>query len=189
MKALILFFLVSASSLIAVADTLADNYNHQLYYTAPATIWEETLPLGNGRLGMMPDGGIDKEHIVLNEISLWSGMEADYGNPDASRSLPAIQQLLFEGKNKEAQELMYNSFVPKKPESGGTYGNYQMLADLTLNFSIPVKKKFASDEVVPVTNYRRWLDLRDAVAYTTFTKGGIDYQLSLIHISEPTRPY
>lgn len=176
MKALILFFLVSASSLIAVADTLADNYNHQLYYIAPATIWEETLPLGNGRLGMMPDGGIDKEHIVLNEISLWSGMEADYGNPDASRSLPAIQQLLFEGKNKEAQELMYNSFVPKKPESGGTYGNYQMLADLTLNFSIPVKKKFASDEVVPVTNYRRWLDLRDAVAYTTFTKGGIDYQ-------------
>lgn len=176
MKALILFFLVSASSLIAVADTLADNYNHQLYYTTPATIWEETLPLGNGRLGMMPDGGIDKEHIVLNEISLWSGMEADYGNLDASRSLPAIQQLLFDGKNKEAQELMYKSFVPKKPESGGTYGNYQMLADLTLNFSIPVRRKFASDEVVPVTNYRRWLDLRDAVAYTTFTKGGIDYQ-------------
>ena len=159
-----------------MADTLADNSNHQLYYTTPATIWEETLPLGNGRLGMMPDGGIDKEHIVLNEISLWSGMEADYGNPDASRSLPAIQQFLFEGKNKEAQELMYNSFVPKKPESGGTYGNYQMLADLTLNFSIPVKKKFVSGNRVPVTNYRRWLDLRDAVAYTTFTKGGIEYQ-------------
>lgn len=33
---------------------------------------------------MMPDGGVDREHIVLNEISLWSGMEADYGNPDAS---------------------------------------------------------------------------------------------------------
>lgn len=47
----------------------ADVYNHQLYYTAPATIWEETLPLGNGRLGMMPDGGVDREHIVLNEIS------------------------------------------------------------------------------------------------------------------------
>lgn len=43
-------------------------------------------------------------------------MEADYGNPDAARSLPAIQQLLFEGKNKEAQELMYSSFVPKKSE-------------------------------------------------------------------------
>ena len=53
------------------------------------------FPLGNGRLGMMPDGGVDREHIVLNEISLWSGMEADYGNPDASRSLPAIQQLFI----------------------------------------------------------------------------------------------
>ena len=30
---------------------------------------------------------------------------------------------------------MYSSFVPKKPESGGTYGNYQMLADLNIDFS------------------------------------------------------
>ena len=27
-----------------------------LWYTAPAAQWEETLPLGNGRLGMMPYG-------------------------------------------------------------------------------------------------------------------------------------
>lgn len=126
---------------------------------------------------MMPDGGVDREHIVLNEISLWSGMEADYGNPDASRSLPAIQQLLFEGKNKEAQELMYSSFVPKKPESGGTYGNYQMLADLNIDFSFPHRRKTISEnDAAPVTDYRRWLDLRDAVAYTSFTKEGIDYQ-------------
>lgn len=126
---------------------------------------------------MMPDGGVDRELIVLNEISLWSGMEADYGNPDASRSLPAIQQLLFEGKNKEAQELMYSSFVPKKPESGGTYGNYQMLADLNIDFSFPHRRKTTSEnDAAPVTDYRRWLDLRDAVAYTSFTKEGVDYQ-------------
>lgn len=65
---------------------------------------------------MMPDGAIGKEHIVLNEISMWSGSEANYLNPDASKSLPEIRRLLFEGKNKEAQELMYTSFVPKKPE-------------------------------------------------------------------------
>ena len=47
-----------------------------LWYDEPAVQWEETLPLGNGRLGMMPDGGIGKEHIVLNEISMWSGSEA-----------------------------------------------------------------------------------------------------------------
>ena len=53
-----------------------------LWYDEPAAQWEETLPLGNGRLGMMPDGGIVKEHIVLNEISMWSGSEANYLNPE-----------------------------------------------------------------------------------------------------------
>ena len=42
---------------------------HILWYDEPAELWEETLPLGNGRLGMMPDGGITEEKIVLNEIS------------------------------------------------------------------------------------------------------------------------
>jgi alpha-L-fucosidase 2 len=37
----------------------------QLMYYKPALLWEETLPLGNGRIGMMPDGGVDKEQIVL----------------------------------------------------------------------------------------------------------------------------
>lgn len=39
------------------------------YFDQPAQIWEETLPLGNGRIGMMPDGGIERENVVLNEIS------------------------------------------------------------------------------------------------------------------------
>lgn len=196
MKALILFFLISASSLVAIADTLGGHCNHQLHYTTPATIWEETLPLGNGRLGMMPDGGIDREHIVLNEISLWSGMEADYGNPEASHSLAAIQQLLFEGKNKEAQELMYHSFVPKKPELGGTYGNYQMLADLNIDYSYARKKK-SSSAADSVGNYHRSLDLRNAIASTTFSKGGIDYHreyyvsrqrdIMIIHLSANRR--
>lgn len=85
MKTLATLFLLAASLLLRAADAPADSCNHQLYYTSPAAIWEETLPLGNGRLGMMPDGGILREHIVLNEISLWSGMEADYSNPDARR--------------------------------------------------------------------------------------------------------
>ena len=62
-------------------------------------------------------------------------MEADYSNPDASKSLPAIRQLLFEGKNREAQELMYSSFVPKKQETDGRYGTYQVLGDLDIDFT------------------------------------------------------
>lgn len=50
------------------------------YFDQPAQIWEETLPLGNGRIGMMPDGGIERENVVLNEISLWSGSKQDTDN-------------------------------------------------------------------------------------------------------------
>ena len=153
---------------LVAAASPADSCNHQLYYTAPATIWEETLPLGNGRLGMMPDGGVRREHIVLNEISLWSGMEADYGNPEAARSLPAIRQLLFQGKNKEAQALMYSSFVPKKQETDGRYGSYQVLGDLNIDFFYEAGKE--------TRNYRRSLNLRDALSYTTFTQNGVTYR-------------
>ena len=172
MKTLATLFLLAASLLLRAADTPADSCNHQLYYTSPAAIWEETLPLGNGRLGMMPDGGILREHIVLNEISLWSGMEADYSNPDASKSLPAIRQLLFEGKNREAQELMYSSFVPKKQETDGRYGTYQVLGDLDIDFTYNSSLSILNS---PLNNYRRWLNLRDAVAYTAFRLEDVDY--------------
>lgn len=139
-----------------------------LWYDKPAEQWEETLPLGNGRLGMMPDGGVAKEHIVLNEISMWSGSEADYRNPEAAQSLPEIRRLLFEGKNKEAQELMYTSFVPKKPEKGGTYGAFQMLADLHLYY-------IYGDTSQAVRDYRRWLDVGKGMAYTAFTRNKTRY--------------
>ena len=82
-----------------------------LTHTAPAQIWEECLPLGNGHLGMMPDGGVEEETITLNDITLWSGAPSDDSNPLALQSLPEIQRLLKEGKNDEAQHLMYETFV------------------------------------------------------------------------------
>ena len=50
----------------------AEDKNLIIRYDSPASIWESTLPLGNGRLGMMPDGGTDTENIVLNDITMWS---------------------------------------------------------------------------------------------------------------------
>ena len=136
---------------------------HTLWFDRPAGIWEETLPIGNGRLGMMPDGGIHEEKIVLNEISLWSGCEADYSNPDAAESLPLIRKLLLEGKNAEAQEVMYERFVPHKPTDGGTYGSYQTLGELT------IMHNSSNGEI---SGYRRWLDLRTGTAYTEYSAGG-----------------
>ena len=164
---LTLLMATSTQALNVLGETSADSCNHRLYYNTPAQIWEETLPLGNGRLGLMPDGGIRHEQLVLNEISLWSGCEADYSNPHAADSLPRIRQLLFEGRNREAQELMYRSFVPKKPESGGTYGTYQVLGQLELLFDLPEGE---------VSHYQRSLSLRDGVARTTFIHNGVRHE-------------
>jgi len=138
---------------------------HVLWYDEPAQIWEETLPLGNGRLGMMPDGGVSEERIVLNEISMWSGCEVDYANPDAAESLPEIRDLLLQGRNAEAQEVMYERFVPHKPTDGGTYGGYQTLGDLFIDYHTGFSG----------TIYRRWLDLREGTAYTEYEDEGVTY--------------
>lgn len=143
--------------------------DHVLWYDSPAAAWEEMLPLGNGRLGMMTSGEIDSEMLILNEISLWSGCERDYANPDAAESLPQIRELLLAGDNVKAQEVMYERFVPRKAVDEQSYGSYQVLAGLILDYDYP------SDSLQSQTDYRRWLDLRDATSYTCFVLDGVNY--------------
>ena len=143
--------------------------DHVLWYDSQAVAWEETLPLGNGRLGMMSSGEIESEMLILNEISLWSGCERDYSNPDAAESLPLIRELLAAGDNVKAQEVMYERFVPKKAVDENSYGSYQVLAGLILDYDYPA----LSDSIQ--TSYRRWLDLRNATAYAEFERNGVTY--------------
>lgn len=141
---------------------------------SPAVFWEECFPLGNGHLGMMPDGGVDEETIVLNDITLWSGAPSDDSNPEALRSLPEIQRLLVEGKNDEAQNLMYENFVCGGEGSGHgqgakvPYGCYQTLGNLTIAYQYPSQG--------PVINYQRRLCLNDAIASVSFDRGKVHYQ-------------
>lgn len=145
----------------------------KLWYEQPATKWEETLPLGNGRIGIMPNGGIYEETLVLNDITLWSGGVQDTNNPDAAQHLPEIQQLLFEGRNDEAQALVYNTFVCKGAGSGfgnGTnvpYGSFEVLGNLRLNYQYGTNAK-------PV-NYYRELCLNNATSHTSFELDGTTY--------------
>ena len=145
-----------------------------LIATSPAQIWEECYPLGNGHFGMMPDGGIDKETIVLNDITLWSGAPSDDSNPLALESLPEIQRLLKEGKNDEAQNLMYETFVCGGQGSGHgqgakvPFGCYQTLGNMTIEYQY-----LNSDSVI---NYKRTLCLNDAIHKVSFDKGGQHYE-------------
>ena len=130
--------------------------------------------MGNGHLGIMPDGGIDKETIVLNDITLWSGAPSDDSNPLALQSLPEIQRLLKEGKNDEAQNLMYETFVCGGEGSGHgqgakvPFGCYQTLGNMTIEYHYP--------NVDSVTNYQRTLCLDDATHTISFDKGGQHYE-------------
>lgn len=143
------------------------NAEHTLWYDYPAKAWEERLPLGNGRMGMAVDGDVAQEHIILNEISLWSGCESDYANPDAAESLTEIRELLKQGKNFEAQEVMYKRFVPKNQREGGTYGSYEVLGQAIIEHDLPNPEN--------AEDYRRTLDLATGTVTVTFTLDGISY--------------
>jgi alpha-L-fucosidase 2 len=170
----LMFALLTMLSYVAVAQEESRKTDPlRLWYKEPAMRWEETLPLGNGRLGMMPDGGINREKIVLNDITLWSGAPQDANNYDANKSLPEIRKLILEGKNDEAQNLVNKNFICTGKGSGGTnYGCYQMLAELLIDFDYQVP-----DQTRPIFgNYHRELDLDRAVASTAFQLRDVHYK-------------
>ena len=153
----------------------------QLVFDAPAMHFTQSLPLGNGRLGAMIFGNPVKDRIVLNEISMWSGGVEDPNRNDAYQSLPVIQQLLKEEKNKEAQALLQQKFTAAGKGSGHgnganvKFGCYQTLGDLLITYR---------DTTTPLTLYRRTLHLDRALAVTEWTRGGVSYRQE-VWVSQP----
>ena len=68
-----------------------------LWYRQPAAQWDHAMPIGNGRLGAMVFGGVNRERIQLNENTLWMGGRQERDNPDALKHLPEVRRLLFAG--------------------------------------------------------------------------------------------
>jgi alpha-L-fucosidase 2 len=137
-----------------------------LWYQQPAKQWVEALPVGNGRLGAMVFGGAPEERIQFNEATLWTGEPRDYSHPGASSHLGAIRQLLFDGKQKEAEALATEEFmsVPLRQMA------YQAFGDVRLQFS--GHDKFE--------DYRRELDLDEAVARTSYRIGDVRFAREVI---------
>lgn len=151
------------------------NEKLSFFFDEAAACWEETLPLGNGRLGIMPDGGVNRENIVLNDITLWSGKVADYSNPKAKESLPEIQRLLLEDKNYEAQELVYKTFTCSNRGSNwgngalSNFGCFQTLGNITIDYLYDGND---FDE----RSYARKLNLDNAIATTEFTMNDVNFK-------------
>src|SRR5688500_8520635 len=67
--------------------------NLKLWYNKPAEVWVEALPVGNGKLGGMIFGGVEKELIQLNESTLYSGGPVKKSiDPGASAYLPQVRE-------------------------------------------------------------------------------------------------
>jgi len=168
-KPALAFSVVLICSLVAGANAPLDLL---LWFDTPAKVFTQSLPLGNGRLGAMIFGGVAEERVVLNESSLWSGSKQDADRPDAAKYLPEIRRLLLEGKNAEAEKLVYEHFTCLGPGSGRArgkdvqYGSYQTLGSL--------KIKFGGGEE-NVKGYRRELNLESAVARIQYEQNGVNY--------------
>lgn len=164
--------------LLAACDQLPDfsRQPHMAYhFDAPATEWPECLPLGNGRIGLTPDGGIDRETIILNESSMWSGSRQEADNPDAAHAFGRARELILEGRAAEAEALMNEAFVcrgvgtNRGDAADKPFGSYQLLGRLTLGYA------YDGSERTSATGYRRELSLDDAVATVTFRRGKATY--------------
>lgn len=141
-----------------------------LWYREPAKIWEEAMPLGNGRIGAMVFGQPSSERIQVNEESIWYGGPVNRINPDLKAYLPEIRELIFKGEIGKAEQLM-SLAMSGCPNS---VHPYQTLGDIYINFQ----------GIKEVTDYKRHLDLKNALCTITFCAEGVQYKRE-IFISKP----
>ena len=116
-----------------------------LWYKSPASVWEEALPVGNGRLGAMVFGKNGEERIQLNEDTYWSGGPYSTVVKGGYKMLPEIQKNIFEGNPIKAHKLFGRYLMGYPVEQQ----KYQAFANLILSFKNEKE----------VTDYKRWLDL------------------------------
>ncbi len=143
------------------------NKSLKLWYTSAAgKTWENALPIGNGRLGAMVFGNVEQETIQLNEHTVWSGGPHRNDNPAALQALPELRQLIWDGKQKEAEQLANKVIISK-----GSHGQkFQPVGNLLLTF--PGHERYE--------NYYRELDIERAVTKTTYTIGNVTYSREVL---------
>ncbi len=148
------------------------NPSLMLWYDKPAANWTEALPVGNGRLGAMVYGAIEKEVIQFNEETLWTGQPHDYAHDSAHEVLNELRQLLWEGNQKEAHKLSNERFMSQP------FGQfcYQPFGNVLLDF--PNHKN--------VNNYKRQLDLENAISSVVYEIEDVKFKRE-IFASEPNQ--
>ena len=127
-----------------------------LQYDKPATYFEESLPIGNGKLGALIYGGSDDNVIYLNDITLWTGKPVDRNlDADAHKWIPAIREALFNEDYKLADSLQLHVQGPNSQ-------HYQPLGTLHI-------KDLGLGEI---TKYQRTLNIDSAIVRDSYKRNG-----------------
>lgn len=144
--------------------------------------WLKAFPIGNGFMGAMVFGDVNRERIQLNEKSLWSGSPEDGNNPNAFTALNQIRQLLWQGKYREAEALTEKTQICQGKGSGQgnganvPYGTFQTLGDWWFDFG----------KTSLFSHYYRELDLSRGVVRISYQQEGIGYERE-VFVSYPDR--
>lgn len=130
---------------------------------------QTALPLGNGRLGAMFSGGISKEHLMTNDITLWMNAKRgqDAGEQSSSRKvtpeqLDQVREVYRKGNTgtgPESMETMSTKYLSTQEK----LGNYAPFTDVWIDTGHDPKQ---------VTDYRRALDIRSGVGLVSYELNG-----------------
>ena len=131
----------------------------KLWYDHAARYFEESLPIGNGKLGALVYGGTDTCLVQLNDITLWTGKPVDRNlDKDAHQWIPRIREALFNEDYKLADSLQLHVQGPNS------------------QFYQPLGNVFIIDDNQGVAgNYYRELSLDDALASDRYERNGTTF--------------
>ena len=154
--------------ILGCAESKKNTTYQTLWYDEAATVWEESLPLGNGRLGVMVFGHPRSDRIQLNDDSLWPYDLQWEHPPGGPEELKSIREILLQGDPKSADSLMVHYFSNKSITR-----SHQTLGDLYLNW-----------EHRDVSDYKRSLDLSTAISHTNYKVEGHEVEQK-VFVSHP----
>jgi alpha-L-fucosidase 2 len=174
---------------------MAENSSNTLSYDKPAAIWNEALPIGNGRLGAMVKGTTNVDRLWMNEDSVWYGGPQDRVNPDCKPNLAEVRRLMDSGEIEKAERLVQKTFtaMPQGMRHYEPLGDIYLhighgsdppddsLHDTTHSGSMVASwgHKDGSDSdpsKSSVSNYQRKLAIETGLCTVSYTEGGTQYQ-------------
>lgn len=175
--------LIPAGFTGVVTQAQTANPREVLGYRTPAPVWDNALPIGNGRRRATVFGGANAgpnngdlqaspknaqlmdgaqtsgadEQLQLNESSLWRGSRADRLNPRAHETVPQIRKLLLDSKGLDGEKISAAEKMAQEDMIGipSSMPGYSTLGDLYLR----------SSKQGTIRDYRRELDLGTGIEH------------------------